>query len=166
MSTRSLRIDGWLRLALLGLIVTSAGDAAAHAASPSLLLLNGNTGNPMPGVPLFLSPVCGMPCVYPKSPWRVTSDATGKLPIPELADLRFLQVMVATTDYMYCQDSGAHNLRPINPDRFDWIAIRQAGVVAPNRCNGHLHVLAEPGQLVFYLRPLTWWEKLSKPPGM
>jgi hypothetical protein len=74
--------------------------------------------------------------------------------------------MMATSDFMYCQDSSEHNIRPLNPDRFSLEDIRRTGVVAPNQCNPHLHSVVQPGQLIFYLRPLTFWETLTKAPRM
>lgn len=170
MKGRWARIPLWLRLFAMGWIMSCATGATNAGPSPpsvpSVLLLNGNTGKPLPGVALFLSPVCDTPCVYPASPLRATSDSSGKIPIPEVPNLRAVQIMMATTDFMYCQDSNEHNIRPINPDRFDWDSIRREGVVSPNRCNLRVHVSAEPGKLIFFLRPLTWWESLSKPPRM
>lgn len=165
MKSRRRRIPPGLWLCALGSL-TSSGNAADAPSAPSLLLLNGNTGKPMPGVALFLNPVCDTSCVYPKGPWRATADAAGRMPIPEVANMRAVQVMAATTDYLYCQDSSKHHLRPINPDRFDWDAIRRAGVTALNRCNTHVQSAAIPGQLIFFLRPLSAWERLIKPPAM
>jgi len=38
--------------------------------------------------------------------------------------------------------------------------------VAPNTCNSHLNIQSRPGVLIFFLRPLTWWEQLTKGPQM
>jgi hypothetical protein len=48
-----------------------------------------------------------------------------------------------------------------------WYSIKkilESGVSTANRC-GKFEAEAKPGELIFFVRPLTWWERLSQQVG-
>jgi hypothetical protein len=151
---------------LLGLCVSPLADSAERAPSISILLLDGNSGKPMIGVNLFINPDCGQACLFPDNRISWTTDGAGEIELPAMPNLRKLRLMKPTSYFMYCQESENHNVNIVNPDAFVADDILRTGVKAPNNCNRRIRVQARPGQLIFFLRNLTWWEQLTKGPQM
>jgi hypothetical protein len=153
-----------------GLLIALSAMPPVISAEPEssihLLLLNGNTGKPMAGVSLFVNPDCGGACVFPDNRMGWTANDAGEIEVPKLPNLHKLRLMKPNDHFTYCQQSENDDVRAINPDSFAVDDILRTGVIAPNTCNRHLGLAPHPGQLIFFLRPLTWWEELKKPPQM
>ena len=96
--------------------------------------------------------------------WNI--DSSGHTELPNVPNLRTIEVGRPTDQLKYCQDI------PIKPGQlggqptFNVADIVSTGVVAPNTCNTRLKLRAQPGQLIFFLRPLTTWESMKKSPQM
>lgn len=160
---------------LLLLACCACAVPAQQPAGLHILLLNGMNGRPLTvgnsgksGTLLSLTIFanCGHVCFFPGNRYTWVVDSAGRTEVPLIPDLKSLMLMKPTDWLVYCQ--GA-------PDRYGALAkdpefsvdeILRRGVIAPNTCNDHLHLQPQPGQLVFFLRPLTWWEELTKPPQM
>ena len=63
------------------------------------------------------------------------------------------------TPYVLC-GSGGPNYSWLRSENFSTKDILQHGYVSPNTC-GKATVSLQPGQLILFVRPLTWWEKLK-----
>jgi hypothetical protein len=142
-----------------------------------VLLLNGNNGKPLDignngksGAPLSLviSPNCGSAgiCFFPDKRYGWGVDGGGHLELPIIPKLQSVVISRPTSQLMYCQGTpdkyGALDRDP----EFSVDEILRHGIVAPNTCDTHLNIKPQPGQLIFFLRPLSWWEQLMKPPQM
>jgi hypothetical protein len=64
------------------------------------------------------------------------------------------------TSYVLCQRGGSNYswLAMIN---FSTKELLQQGIATPNTC-GKATASPEPGDLIIFVRPLTWWEKLKQ----
>jgi hypothetical protein len=155
---------------LLGLASPPASAAAAEGGAVRVLLLNGNTGKPMTGVGLNISLSCSGPCVTADgtklSMGGGAANAEGVIDLPFIPGLRALRPMMTNSNFKYCQDSADHGVAIAHPGSFAADEILRIGVVAPNTCNRFLRIAPQPGQLVFFLRELTAWEQLTRPPQM
>jgi hypothetical protein len=166
---------------LLCLLLVPASPSPARQQPPPasihILLLNGNDGKPLTigntgqrGGPLSLTVFAncdrGYPCLFPGRQYMWTIDSTGHADIPNIPNLRTIEVGRPTDWLKYCQDI------PLKPGQlggqptFPVADILRTGLVAPNTCNPRLKLRPQPGQLIFFLRPLTLWESLSKDPQM
>lgn len=165
------RIGGWFLFVAFCVGATPAQQPAVL----HILLLNGNDGKPLtigntgqPGAPLSLTIFanCGHVCFFPDKRFTWAVDNAGRTKVPLIADLKSLMLMKPTSWLAYCQGTpDKYGALPKDPE-FPVDEILRSGVVAPNTCNDHLHLQPQPGQLIFFLRPLSWWEKLTKPPQM
>jgi len=76
-------------------------------------------------------------------------------------------IAIASDEYFDCQEwakvvageTPKQNLNRAPTYRIENIV--KSGVVAGNKCGG-FRVEAKPGELVFFVRPLTWWERMRR----
>ena len=163
--------------ALLVLLISAHDSIAQQAATIHVLLLDGNNGKPLKigntgktGAPLSLTIFAncgpGHICFFPDKKFTWGVDGSGWTEVPVIENLKSLQLMKPTDQLVYCQGTpdkyGALDKDP----EFAVDEILRRGVVAPNTCNRHLNIQSHPGVLIFFLRPLTWWEQFTKPPQM
>ena len=163
-------------VAVLGLAAGSSGACLGQQpATIHILLLNGNNGKPLTvgsngksGTPLSLTifPVCGQVCFFPGSRHTWSVDSSGQTEVPNMEKLRGLDIMLTSTGLKFCQDTTPPKGALSNYPRFQVSDIVRTGLVAPNTCNTRLKIQPHPGQLVFFLRPPTMWETLTRPPQM
>jgi hypothetical protein len=158
------RLLHWSLLLLLS--GPAPADTAEHAPIINILLLDGNSGKPLIGVGLFINPDCGRACVFPGDRFSWTTNSAGEIELPTMPNLRRLRLMKPSDKFMYCQESENHHVNIVNPDSFTVDEILRTGVKAPNTCNRRIRAEPRPGQLIFFLRSLTWWEDLTKGPQM
>jgi hypothetical protein len=137
-----------------------------------VLLLNGNNGAPLADASLIFDSQCKQgtlpECVRIYSgawPWQ-KANAAGVIDLPVSEILVSFTISRHTSDFKYCQKVGEGSDEAISLPRFTVADIIHSGVVATNTCNSHLNIQPKPGQLVFFLRPLTVFEQLTKPPQM
>lgn len=62
--------------------------------------------------------------------------------------------------YVLC-GSGGSNYSWLESKNFSTKEVLQHGYVSPNTC-GKATVSPQPGQVILFVRPLTWWEKLGQ----
>jgi hypothetical protein len=62
--------------------------------------------------------------------------------------------------YALCE-SGGSNYSWLMSEQLSTMQILQDGYVSPNTC-GKATASPKPGQLILFVRPLTWWEKLKQ----
>jgi|SRR5215469_11782184 len=87
----------------------------------------------------------------------------GPKPVPNVVD----SLAITTDEYFDCQEWAKivpgefpkENLNRAPSYRIEKIV--KSGVAAGNRC-GKFRVEAKPGELVFFVRPLTWWERMRR----
>ena len=158
---------------VFGALMSWSGTGSAQQpATIQVLLLNGNNGAPLGNTTLIFDPQCKQgtlpECVrvYDSQwPWQKT-NAAGVVELPISDILVSFTISRHAGDFKYCQDVGKNPDSAPNLPRFTVADIIHTGVVAPNACNSHLHIQPKPGQLVFFLRPFTVFEELTKPPQM
>jgi hypothetical protein len=165
-------LPGWLLL-----LACATGASGQQAAAIHVLLLNGNNGKPLEigntgneGAPLSLTifPSCGSGriCFFPGNRYTWGVNSSGHAELPVIDELQSLTVSRPTEWFMYCQGTpDRYGALPQDP-QFSVDEILRHGVVAPDSCNERLHIQPQPGQLIFFLRPLSWWEQLTKRPQM
>jgi hypothetical protein len=62
--------------------------------------------------------------------------------------------------YVLC-GSGGSNYSWLMSEDFSTKQILQRGYISPNKC-GKATASLKPGQVILFVRPLTWWEKLKE----
>lgn len=60
----------------------------------------------------------------------------------------------------FCQPRGS-NYPWLGGEVFSTKKVLQEGVVTPNTC-GKAKASPKPGQIIFFVRPLSWWEKMKE----
>jgi hypothetical protein len=158
---------------VFGALMTWAGACSAQQPHTlRVLLLNGNNGAPLANTTLIFDSQCRQgtlpECAHTYSgnwPWQ-KANAAGVVDLPITDILESFTISHHSGDFKYCQDVGKSPDEAPDLPRFAVAAIIRTGVVAPNSCNTHLHIQPQPGQLVFFLRPFTLFEELTKPPQM
>jgi hypothetical protein len=101
---------------------------------------------------------------------QLTLD-TGKINIPNPSKDRG-SIVVANPVLMYKKSfrinvpyalcaSGGSNYSWLKSESFATNQIFQHGYVSPNTC-GKATAPPKPGQVLLFVRPLTWWEKLKQ----
>jgi hypothetical protein len=168
-----------LKISCLILLMACAHlGRSQQPASIHVLLLNGDDGKPLrigntgeAGARLSLTifPSCGPGniCFFPSNKYSWSIDGSGRTEVPVFDKLKALRVTRPTSWLNYCQGTPNSTTGELDKDpEFAVDEILRQGVVSPNRCNDHLRLQPHPGELVFFLRPLTWWERLTKRPQM
>jgi hypothetical protein len=64
------------------------------------------------------------------------------------------------TPYVLCGSEGS-NYSWLRSENFSTKEILHHGYASPNTC-GRVTVSPQPGQVILFVRPLTWWEKLKQ----
>ena len=64
------------------------------------------------------------------------------------------------TPYVLC-GSGGSNYSWLRSGNFSTKEILDHGYASPNTC-GKITIQPHPGQVIIFVRPLTWWEKLKQ----
>jgi hypothetical protein len=177
--THSLTMVAALFLGLLTSAPASPGQQSVpqQAATIHILLLNGNDGKPLQignngkagaalSLTIFASCQDSHPCFFPGQNYMWPVDSSGRTEVPNMKNLQTLVISKPSDWFKYCQDTtGAPGSLGKDPT-FAVADILRTGLIAPNSCNSRLHLQSHPGELVFFLRPLTTWEWLTKGPQM
>jgi hypothetical protein len=74
--------------------------------------------------------------------------------------LKYEESFRINAPYVLCV-SGGSNYSWLGLENFSTKEILHHGYVSPNTC-GKVTVSPQPGQVVLFVRPLTWWEKLKQ----
>ncbi len=127
----------------------------------TLRLLNGNDGTPI-AVPLDIRPHCTNNCAFPNGAVQA-KEGRIEIDISSLQGLTSLELARLSERFRYCQPaddpSSPHTEKP---PEFNVKDIFRTGIVAPDNCNFWLHIQPHPGELVFFMRPSTWWDDLKR----
>jgi hypothetical protein len=156
------------------LIAVSFGKGA-QAQSIQIKLVNGRNGRPIAGahVNVWVGKERKWAMVIPMDKDGVASlvftDKEGEVNVPREDGygshvvtnpvVKYDEDLQINAPYVLCQ--------PGTPD-YSWLAIRHIstkqvvaqGIVTPNAC-GKATASQTPGELIIFVRPLTWWEKFK-----
>jgi hypothetical protein len=156
------------------LIAASLGEGA-HAQSIRIKLVNGRNGRPMAGthVNVWVGKERKWAMVIPTDKDGVAplvlTDKEGEVNVPRGGGDG--PHVVISPVVKYDDDLGInapHVLcQPGTPD-YSWLAIRHIstkqvvgqGIVTPNAC-GKATASQTPGEVIIFVRPLSWWEKFK-----
>ncbi len=156
------------------LIAASLGNGA-HAQSIRIKLVNGRNGRPIAGthVNVWVGKERKWAIVIPTDKDGVASlvvtEKEGEVNVPRVGGdgshvvidpvVKYDDDLEINAPYVLCQ--------PGTPD-YSWLAIRHIltkqvvgqGIVMPNAC-GKATASQTPGEVVIFVRPLSWWEKFK-----
>jgi len=149
------RLRHLLGAALAILVLTGVLAVSAGAQEIRIRVLDGRNGSPVPKeeVQIWLDRKSVSPIVL-----RLDRDATARIRVnPDVTPA----LRVQSTSYIDCRP-----LRDITVDRTSpsWLPyslanVLKSGLVLPNKC-GKVTAKAEPGELVLFVRPWHWWERM------
>lgn len=177
MEFQALRLSCRGFVALFVLLVCGASEVAVGAQAIKIKLVNGRSGRPMTGACVNVwvggkrkeamaipTDKDGVGLLYftdenaeinTQNQWKSCGGFGVINPVVKYAD-----TIRINAGYVLC--------RPHRPD-YSWLAMTefstsqvvQKGIVTPNAC-GRATASAEPGEVILFVRPLTWWEKLKQ----
>ena len=161
------------RRAMLSMMCLSALVASAQAQAPKTItvrMLDSKTGV-LIATSNFLVRVNHLEAIH--GDWaHQNDDGTGKITLPADADLLSIHATYesATLTYVNCDadKDRASSEHAASPDHWYSVgAILTSGVVAPNNCAGKkipekLQVVANPGEFVFFVRPMNSRERFRE----
>lgn len=174
-----MRLDGASchssRQALCCLLLIAASLGGAHAQSIRIKLVNGRNGRPVAGkhVNVWVGKERKWAMAIPTDKDGVASlvltDKEGDVNVPRVDGdgshvvvnpvVKYDDDLRINVPYVLCQ--------PGTPD-YSWLAIRHfstkqvvdQGIVTPNAC-GKATVIQTPGEVIIFVRPLSWWEEFK-----
>ena len=163
-------------LMLLFLILYGASLSAQKL---EMTLVDGRNGRPMVGASSYVNVWVG---TQRKEAIAIPTDGngvarlqltlnTGEINIPNSSEDRgsivvdhpvviYNESLRINAPYVLC-GSGGSNYSWLRSENFSMKEILQHGYVSPNTC-GKATVSPQPGQVILFVRPLTWWEKLKQ----
>jgi len=153
--------------------------ASLSAQTLEIALVDGRNGRPMVGASSYVNVWVGK---ERKEAIAIPTDRngvarlqltlnTGEINIPNSSKDRgsivvdhpvvnYNESLRINTPYVLC-GSGESNYSWLRSENFSTKEILQRGYVPPNTC-GKATVSPRPGQVILFVRPLTWWEKLKQ----
>ena len=87
------------------------------------------------------------------------SKSSGSI-VVEHPIVRYDESLRINTPYVLCESGGSH-YSWLRLESFSTKEILHHGDVSPNTCD-RVTVSPHPGQVILFVRPLTWWEKLKQ----
>ena len=162
----------WLFLILYG--------ASLSAQTLEITLVDGRNGRPMVGPSSHVNVWVGTErkeaIVIPTdrngvARLRLTLN-TGEINIPNPSEdrvsivvdhpvVKYNESFEINAPYALCV-SGGSNYSWLMIEQFSTKEILQHGYVSPNTCSRKVTVAPHPGQVILFVRPLTWWEKFKE----
>jgi hypothetical protein len=144
------RVEGhpyWLLL----LLVIAVCVQPSRAQTIRILLVDGKTAKPIPGLYLTLFGGAHRLLIH-RDAEGFTSDVVGAevLQIGSIA-----HTATGNSEYTVCQDDKDYMFMP----RVD--SILNTGVMSKNVCSQKI-LAPKPGELIIFIRPLNWREKLTR----
>lgn len=127
-------------------------DAAPDSNVFRVRLLDGRNGGPIENghVRLWYDDAGG-------AAYTLVTNAKGMALMPEPVGMP-VRVLLSSADRIECRRLTQNEPLP----GYNLSAIAQKGDATENRC-GAIGVKPRPGELVFYVRPLKWYEHLNQP---
>ena len=152
--------------------------ASLSAQTLEITLVDGRNGRPMVGASSYVNLWIG---AERKEAIAIPTDGkgvarlqltldTGEVNIPNSKNsgsivvdhpiVKYDESFRINAPYVLCESEGSTYswLRSAN---FSTIEILRHGYASPNTC-GKVTVSPQPGQVILFVRPLTWWEKLKQ----
>jgi hypothetical protein len=153
--------------------------APLSAQKLEITLVDGRNGRPMVGASSYVNVWVG---TERKEAIAIPTDRngvarlqltlnTGEINIPNSSEDRgsivvdhpvvnYNESLRINAPYVLC-GSGGSNRSWLRSENFSTKEILQHGYISPNTC-GKATVSPQPGQVILFVRPLTWWEKLKQ----
>jgi hypothetical protein len=153
--------------------------ASLSAQTLEITLVDGRSGRPMVGASSYVNVWVG---TERKEAIAIPTDRngvarlrltlnTGEINIPDSSKDRgsivvdhpvvnYNESLRINAPYVLC-GSGESNYSWLRSKNFSTTEILQHGYVSPNTC-GKATLSPQPGQVILFVRPLTWWEKLKQ----
>ena len=149
------------RLSLLCWMILMCGTLSAQTdRSITIRMLDSKTGQPITTSEIELyvgmSPTSTQTAGTPPHYVRTDKDGVGEASFPIGATDIGVYARDGAWGYVNCdsvKDRGTYH-----EHRYSISEILASGIAAPNRCNKR-KVIAKPGEFVFFVRPMTFWEK-------
>jgi hypothetical protein len=163
---------------LLSILLISYG-AALSAQTLEIKLVDGRNGRPMVGSASYVNVWVGP---ERKQAIAIPTDRNGvarlkltlntrEVNIPNFSGNRgsivvddpivnYDESLRINAPYALCGSGGSH-YSWLMLEHFSTKQVLQQGYVSPNTC-GKATVSSKPGQVILFVRPLSWWEKLKQ----
>jgi hypothetical protein len=172
LSLRTLAPVHFLPRLLIAIICAAALNPAAHAQSANSItvrMIDNRTGL-LIATSHYLVRADHKPDLH--GDWITQSEeGTGKLALPAGVDVISIHATydIAVMTYVNCDTDKDHGSADHAPGVEHWYSVATiltSGVVAPNNCVGKkvpekLQVVAQPGEFVFFVRPMNAREQLK-----
>ena len=159
------------------LFVLLSSGTALYAQSIRIKLIDGRNGRPMAVtcVDVWVGTERKEAICIPTDPDGVArlrlTDDTGEIDIQNRSKhggsivaidpvLKYEDSLAIQVGYAFCVPR-ASNYSWLALSRFSTKQLLQQGYVSPNTC-GKATASPTPGEVVLFVRPLTWWEKLKR----
>jgi len=151
---------------------------SVSAQTIEITLLDGRNGHPMVGASSYVNVWVG---TERKKAITIPTDGKGiaRLQLTSNSDevnvpkskssgsivvehpiVRYDESLRINTPYVLCESGGSH-YSWLRLESFSTKEILHHGDVSPNTCD-RVTVSPHPGQVILFVRPLTWWEKLKQ----
>jgi hypothetical protein len=164
--TLNLVISGGVRVLLF--FVLSLSGTLLYAQTVQIKLVNGRSGSPLPGT--FVNVWVGN---ERKEAMAIPTDENGVARL-QLTDkdseidnhnrwnpvVRYNNSLRINVGYVLCQ-SHTQDYSWLALTSFSTEQVIQQGIVTSNSC-GLATASPKPGQVIIFVRPLNWWEKLKQ----
>ena len=132
-------------------IVLATWVCPVAAAQITIKVVNGHNGKPLKGTTVDVW--FGKKALPPPSQVTTTNDGNAVLAVPDSIET----IVIVGQGVGDCRAGKRKSYIEANVYRVQ--DILRTGVVAQNTC-GNARNQPTPGVLVFYVRPLHWWEKM------
>lgn len=126
------------------------------AAQITIKVVNGHNGKPLKGITVDVW--FGTEAVPPPTLVTTTNDGTALLAVPHSGET----IVIAGQWVGDCRAGKRKTKSYIDGNVYRIQDIVRTGLVAENTC-GKARNQPTPGVLVFFVRPLHWWEKMMGP---
>lgn len=136
------------------LLCVSLPAGAQDALPLRVQILNGRTGRPVTNVHLRLFRDARLHALSAANGDKgETTDGEGYAPIPNI-DATSGNVFIMVDQHRPCSKTDKHD--------FPLEKVRVTGVVSANSCKPRITMYPQPGTLIFYVRDLTFFEKMRR----
>jgi hypothetical protein len=147
-------------LSLLCWMVLICGTLPAQTdRTITIRMLDSKTGKPITTSEIELhvgmSQTSAQTAGIPPSYVQTDKDGVGEVTFPIAASDIGVYARDGAWGYVNCD---CVKDRPYHEHRYSISEILASGIVAPNRCNKRKFT-AKPGEFIFFVRPMTFWEK-------
>lgn len=99
----------------------------------------------------------GVPPVYV----RPDKEGVGIVNLPSVASDIRVYASYGTANWSFVNCDSVHDRGPIKEHWYSISQILATGIAAPNHCSKS-KITVKPGEFVFFVRPMTFWEKMHE----